>query len=365
MLMKNKMGKKAFITDVSYIKSPKGKSSKKRIEAKESKNIKPFRNLRSQEINKGVGRTRLPKISGSSKQKKMEQKKKKNITKELQTFVGSFNREFKMKRNEMHNPKSVYTNNNFFNKNTKIECVENFLSRQEKKARKNMKSVYQRLAKNSEKDVFELLNKMENKSSFQQLLKMKEEELIITKKKFNQLSFQLKKAKENLHGLNRQVKKEKLDLVDRTNEVHIDNAIQNERQLNDDIEEIRLVTESLVHRKKMYSADILTLKKNTEALKTLLRRWKKIRSDLNRKKNTNIKLSNHLLEKIISEKKKRDEVSEVFGNSNNLKNLFHDELELFRDKIMLEEMIKKKDNDGNPNTSYNPKTSKNSKDKSS
>lgn len=346
MLTQNNLSKKAFMTDVEFIKNQKQGAKRQKAKEAEARRTAPFKQLRSQEIKSRKGRTRLPQISSSSKHKKIKGKTKENISRDLRSFVGSFNREFKMKRGESRDPKNVYTNNHMFGKKAKIDCVENFLDRQEKKTRKNMKSVYLRLAKNSEKDVFDLLSRMENKTSFKQLLKMKEDELIITKKKFNQLSFNLKKAKETLKGLDRQVKKEQLELVDRTDEGEIDQAIRNERQLDDDIEEIRLVTESLIHKKKMYSADILTQKKNTETLKTLLRRWKKIRSDLTRKKNTNIKLSNHLLEKIICEKKKRDEVSEVFGNSNNLKNLFHDELELFRDKIILEEMIKKKDDDG-------------------
>ena len=347
LLIKNEINKKAFITDVSYIKNAENQALKENKEGKQCGKLKHLKKLRSQEIRSRNQRTRFPKISTSLKQKKFgKTKEKENISSDLKSFVGSFNKEFKIKRGEAHNPKNVYTNNHIFGKKTKIECVENFLNHQEVKARKNVKSVYKRLAKSSEQEIFQLLSKMENKSSFKQLLKMKEEELILTKKKFNQMNFQLAKAKENLKGLNRQIKKEKMDLQDNTDEGEIDKAIRNERQLNDNIEEVRLVTESLVHKKKMYSTDILTLKKNTETLQTLLRRWKKIRSDLDRKKNTNIKLSNHLLEKIISEKKKRDEISEVFGNSKNLKNLFHDELELFRDKIILEEMIKKKDNDG-------------------
>ena len=170
--------------------------------------------------------------------------------------------------------------------------------------------------------------------------------MILTKKRFNQVNFGLARAKETLRGLDRRIQKEELDLEDQTNEGQINQAIQNDQNLNDNLEEVRLITESLVHKKKNYSADILTLKKNTETLKTLLRRWKKIRADLHRKKNTNIKLSNHLLEKIVSEKKKRDDASEVFGNSKNLKTFFHNELELFRDKVILEEMIRRKDNDG-------------------
>jgi hypothetical protein len=342
-----KGAKKAFITDVSYIKNPNAYKTKNNQNSKKSQTKNRLKKLRSQEIKERNHKTRLPKISSSIKQKKQRNRQKENINKDLKSFVGSFNREFKIKRDEARDPKFGNSQNKLLNKHTKIECVEKFLSNQETKTRKNVKSVYRRLAKNAEPDVLQLLTKMESKSSFKQLLKMKEEELILTKKKFNQMNFKLKRAKETLKGIDKRIQKEELDLVDRTNEGQINQAIQNDKDLNDNLEEVRLITESLVHKKKMYSADILILKKNTETLKTLLRRWKKIRSDLERKKNTNIKLSNHLLEKIISEKKKRDDVSEVFGNSKNLKNLFHNELELFRDKIILEEMIKKKDNDGN------------------
>ena len=338
--------KKAFMTDVSYIKNPAIHRSKKQQDSKKSNSLNPLKKLRSQEIKERNHKTRLPKISSSIKQKKQRNRQKENINKDLKSFVGKFNKEFKLKRDEARGPKFKSSQNKLLNKKSKIECVEKFLNHQEVQARKNVKSVYRRLAKNAEPNVFQILNKMESKSSFKQLLKMKEEELILTKKKFNQMNFKLTRAMQTLNGLDKRIQKEELDLEDKTNEGQINQAIQNDRELNDNLEEVRLITESLVHKKKMYTGDILTLKKNTETLKTLLRRWKKIRSDLDRKKKANIKLSNHLLEKIINEKKKRDDVSEVFGNSKNLKNLFHNELELFRDKIILEEMIKKKDNDG-------------------
>lgn len=337
-------GKKAFMTDVSFVKHAELTRSKQRQQPRKPE--APLKKLRSQELRQRRRRTRLPKISNSLKQKrKAKGRAKENIARDLQSFVGKFDREFRNRREEAKDPRRA-TQNSLFGKKAKIDCVERFLNHQEVKARKNVKSVYRRLAQNSEADLAQILSRMENKASFQQLLKMKEEELILTKKKFNQVNFELGRAQDSLKGLDRRIRQEELAQQDVTNEGSINAAIQNERDLNDNLEEVRLVTESLVHKKKMYSADILTLKKNTETLKTHLRRWKKIRSDLDRKRNTNIKLSNHLLEKLLSAKKKRGDTSEVFGTSKNLKTLFHNELELFRDKIILEEMIRRKDDDG-------------------
>ena len=59
-----------------------------------------------------------------------------------------------------------------------------------------------------------------------------------------------------------------------------------------------------------------------------------------------VKFSNKLVDKIICNNKKQTENSEIFGKSKNLKSFFHKELDLYQDKVVLEEIIKKKDQKG-------------------
>lgn len=347
MMMSSKTNKKTFMTDVNFFKNIKSKQyphikkKAKNLHKSKLSNMKKSNSKSKPLLTSG----KLPRISWPLKRAaKRSKSRKENIGKELKNFVNDFNKEFKNRRKMGHlqmggNDQQIVNNN-------KVTCVEKFLNKQQEKAKKNAKNVYERLSKQPEKEVMDFLKRIESKHSFKELLKLKEDELIITKKRFNNLNFQLKKKKQNLSNIKLQVAKWKIELGDYTDQEKISQALSDEKLLNENLEEVRLETESLSHVKKEYMGDILVLKKNEETLKTMLRKWKKVRADLVRKKNMHVKFSNHLLDQILSEKKKKEEMSEVFGGSNNLKSFFHKELDLFKDKVILEEMIRKKDDNG-------------------
>ena len=278
-------------------------------------------------------------------------KKKKSITRELKAFVRDFNHEIRNSRSKKPlKEQNKAWGNSQKSKNTAskrgLKCVESFLARQEEKTRAGLKGVYNRRKRGQEAQVVEALRRIENQDTFKELLKLKEEELIRTKKEFNKGNFGLQKLNKQAAQLSVRAGRAQREMGATHDETFIKQAVANQKEVEEGLEEVRWATESLKFRHKNCVQDLLVLKKNTETLKGELRRWKKMEADLKRKKNNHVKQADHLKREIDCQRRKRGQGNGFFRGSHKLKNLFHHELEKFHGKVILDEILKNKHEEG-------------------
>ena len=351
---------KAFMTDVNFYQSPQSPNKnspnpKTTLKPRKSRNAAKIRNLlprisKSMRQQRGRSGSKKQDLKGSMN-KGSRHKKKKSITRELKAFVRDFNHEIRNSRSKKPlKEQNKAWGNSQKSKNTAskrgLKCVESFLARQEEKTRAGLKGVYNRRKRGQEAQVVEALRRIENQDTFKELLKLKEEELIRTKKEFNKGNFGLQKLNKQAAQLSVRAGRAQREMGATHDETFIKQAVANQKEVEEGLEEVRWATESLKFRHKNCVQDLLVLKKNTETLKGELRRWKKMEADLKRKKNNHVKQADHLKREIDCQRRKRGQGNGFFRGSHKLKNLFHHELEKFHGKVILDEILKNKHEEG-------------------
>lgn len=351
---------KAFMTDVNFYQPNHSKNNpigtpnpKSPIIPRKSKNIVKVRNLLPR-ISKSMRQQRHP-----SQNKLKKKKERQSINRELKHFVRDFNQEIKKSKSK----KPLQQNRDWNKKRNPVvhkkpkstlKCVETFLARQEEKTRQGLKGVYNRQKRGNQNQnhVIDALRKIENQDTFKQLLTLKEEELIRTKKEFNKGNFKLQKLRKQAQQLEMRSDRARQEMGASEDQSFIKRAVAERKTVEEGLEEVKWATESLKFRHKSCIHDLLVMKKNTETLKNELRKWRKVEADLKRKRNNHIKQANFLKREIDCERKRRGEANGLFRGSQKLKNIFHEELEKFHGKVILDEILKNKQEIGNHNNNF-------------
>lgn len=336
---KNYHGQKnAFLTEIDY----NAKKAKKRVNMTHSigNNYK------------GRNEKKLPYLS---KKGKNGQEPPYPQINDLNDYVEHFKHDVRRFNsiNKKSDPMLKKTNFADFNSNFAF----NFLENQKKRIEDEIQQIY---TTKQPKELEDIIKTIETKHSFKEILQLKEQELIQSKKIFNQYDYKLKQIKGKIKKTD--VLLEKYDTPEKEND---NNAIQlNEKKhenMKEKLDEVIYEKECLDNLRNTYKSNILILKKRSSNLKDDL---KKLKNKFETKNNEIIReeaIQNDIYKRVLDHKKNK----KVKYNDELINQKIKDEYNFYEDQIKFDQIManEEKINQAKQQTIYEDKQKEKEREK--